>query len=190
MKLWLLSPLILKKFQYNEKFSFLSKQNQNKNSIFNFSNKLIIPIANILILITYIFSISLITNKFFYFELSINIIINILFLYIISALSLSLMFGRWRTFAEHVGIIFDDNKKRLILHYKKEGINTKSGNLSKILMHDANFNIHEIHHRFPQIQSSNLVKFKKTKNLTKDLRKNFYFEEPSTLKKITQILLK
>ena len=169
---------------------FYPNKNQNKNSIFNFSNKLIIPIANIIILITYIFSISLITNKFFYFELSINIIINILFLYIISALSLSLMFGRWRTFAEHVGIIFDDNKKRLILHYKKEGINTKSGNLSKILIHDANFNIHEIHHRFPQIQSSNLVKFKKTKNLTKDLRKNFYFEEPSTLKKITQILLK
>lgn len=191
LKLWLLSPLILKRsFNILSNLVFYPSKNKNKNSILNFSKKLIIPILNSLTLTTYIFATSLIANKFFYVESNINIIIYILFIYIISALSLSLMLGRWRTFAEHVGINFDDIKKRLILYYKNEGINTKSGNLSKILMHDANFNIHEMHHRFPQIKSSKLIDFKKTKNFRKDLSKNLYFEEPSTLKKITQIFLK
>ena len=99
------------------------------------------------------------------------------------------MLGRWRTFAEHVEINFDNKKRELSLFYKDRGINTKRSFLSNLLMHDANFNIHEMHHRFPNLPSLKLVQSKEINNFKHNSKENSYIEEPNTLTKITKILL-
>ena len=131
----------------------------------------------------------LIAQKYFNIGSVSSQILTILFLYLTSALSLSLMLGRWRTFAEHVEINFDDYNKELILRHKIEGINTKKSFLSNILMHDANFNIHLMHHRFPNFPSSKLVDIKKKNSFINNSKDNNYFEEQNTLGKIKQVLL-
>lgn len=198
LKLWLISPIFFSRFFKIFNSLFLKKEIiKNVNPKFKKRLKLItknkfisfLPFINFIFLSLIFYTIINFSNVFISNSSLINFLV-ILITYFISATTISLTLGRWRTFTEHVDILFNDEKKLINLRYHSSGINTINSFVSNLFFHNANFNFHSIHHLYPRMQSYkfSIYKYKKTYQNIEVIQK--YDFKKSTFNLIKEIFTK